>query len=53
MVSELDAKISLPEQEQFILMFMMRLRTLSHHFDDFNLLTVQSGNDFGSPKFSE
>jgi hypothetical protein len=52
-VSELDAKISLPDQEKFILVFMMMPRKLSHHFNNFDLLTILSRNDFGSPMFGE
>ena len=53
MVSELDPKISLPNQEQFIFVFMKMPRKLSHHFNNFDLLTIQSRNDFGSPMFGE
>jgi hypothetical protein len=50
---ESDAKISLPDQEKFILVFMMMPRKLSHHFNNFDLLTILSRNDFGSPMFGE
>ncbi len=53
MVSEFDAKISLPNKEQFVFVIMAMPRKLTLHFDNFDFLTVQSRNDFGAPMVIE
>jgi hypothetical protein len=40
MVPEFDAKIALPNQEQFIFVVMVMPRKLPLHFDDFDFLTI-------------
>jgi hypothetical protein len=52
-IPELDAEISLPHEEQFVLVFVMVPGELALHFDDLEFLAVQSSNDFGPPMFSK
>jgi hypothetical protein len=52
-VSKLDAKIPLPDQEQFIFLIVVMPGKLALHFDDFDFLAIQSRDDFGPPMFAE
>src|SRR5581483_5887204 len=53
MVPELDPELSLPHQEELVFIVMLVPGEFALNLDEFDLLTVQAGDDLRTPMIAE